>query len=289
MLKTRIIGVLVIRQGIVVQSIQFKKYLPVGKPSIAVDFLNRWGIDEIILLDIDATREQRRPNFDQISELSDFCHVPLSVGGGIRSVEDIQQLIHSGADKVVLNTVALEEPELIVQGAELFGNQCIVVSMDVKEVSTGRYEIYKNSGKDATGVRPAEFAKKVEEYGAGEIFLNAIDRDGSKQGYNIDLMQQVMDAVSIPVIICGGANHPDHFKEAMSLKVSAVAAANYFHYTEHSPIALKSYLKSSAADVRLDSYATYDGYNFGYKGRIGKKDDAILDKLRFEYIPEEII
>lgn len=289
MLKTRIVGVLVVKGGIVVQSINFREYLPVGKPSIAVDYLNKWGIDEIVLLDIDATQEKRRPRFEGICEFSEFCHVPLSVGGGIRDVEDIQRLIHSGADKVVLNTSAFENPQLITKGAKLFGNQCIVVSMDAREVASGQYGIFTNSGKNSIGITPAEFAKRVEEYGAGEIFLNSIDRDGSKKGYDIELIKQVMGEVNIPVIVCGGAGHPKHFKEAIDLNVSAVAAANFFHYTEHSPITLKSYLKSFHASVRLDSYATYEDFGFDHLGRAGKKEDSILDKLRFEYIPEEII
>lgn len=289
MLKTRIIGVLVVKGGIVVQSINFREYLPVGRPLIAVDYLNKWGIDEIVLLDIDATQKKRRPQFECVSGFSEFCHVPLSVGGGISEIEDIQRLIRSGADKVVLNTSAFENPELITEGAKLFGNQCIVVSMDAREVSPGKYELFTNSGKDPRRVTPAEFAKKMEEYGAGEIFLNSIDRDGSKKGYDIELISQVMGEVSIPVIVCGGVNHPKHFKEAIDLNVSGVAAANFFHYTEHSPITLKSYLKSFRANVRLDSYATYKNFEFDHLGRAGKKEDSILDKLRFEYIPEEII
>ena len=289
MLKTRVIGVLVVREGIVVQSINFKQYLPVGKPSIAVDYLNRWGIDEIIFLDIEATRQNRDPQFELIKMVSGCCHVPLSVGGGISKVEDIQQLIHSGADKVVLNTAAVENPKLITDGAELFGNQCIVVSIDAREVSPGKYEVFTDSGQNPTGITPVEMAKQAEDCGAGEIFLNSIDRDGSKEGYDFDLILPVVKSVNIPIIVCGGANHPQHFTEALKTDVSGVAAANYFHYTEHSPIVLKSCLKSEKAGIRLDSYATYEGFDFDHLGRAAKKDDSVLDKMRFEYIPEEII
>lgn len=289
MLKTRVIGVLVVRQGIVVQSVRFEKYLPVGKPEIAVEYLNRWDIDEIILLDIDATTEQRKPDFDLIARLSKFCHVPFSVGGGIRTVEDIQQLVHSGADKVVLNAAVFEDPKIITEGAKLFGNQCIVVSMDARKMLSGQYELFIHSGKDAIGCTPAQFAKIAEEHGAGEIFLNSIDRDGSKKGYDCALIRQVISEVNIPVIVCGGVSHPQHFQEAIELNALAVAAANFFHFTEHSPITVKSYLDTKEKDVRLDSYVQYKDFTFDSLGRISKKDDTYLEKLRFEYIPEEII
>ncbi len=171
----------------------------------------------------------------------------------------------------------------------MFGNQCIVASIDARRISPRKYEAFTNSGKMPTGFAPAELAKKAEERGAGEILLNSIDRDGSKKGYDLELIEQVMNAVNIPVIVCGGVNHPSHFQEAIELGVSAVAAANFFHYTEHSVITVKSYLKSLDDRVRLDSYATYDHSKFDLLGRAGKEEDTVLDKLRFEYIPEEII
>lgn len=289
MLKTRLVGVLVVKNGIVVQSINFRRYLPVGIPSIAVEYLNNWGIDEILLLDIDATHELRRPRYDRITECSRYCHVPFAVGGGITDVLDIERLIHSGADKVVINAAAIENPSLITQGAKLFGNQCIVVSIDARRLENGRYKVFTHSGKQLTGYSLVDFAKIAEEQGAGEILLTSIDRDGSKLGYDLEMLKQVIDSVNIPVIICGGVGHPRHFYEAMDLNVSAVAAANFFHYTEHSAIVAKNFVKSAGFDIRLGTYTTYQDFGFDVDGRVTKVNDLILEKLRFEYIPEEAI
>ena len=290
MLKKRIVATLIIKNGIVVQSIGFKTYLPVGDPRVSVEFLSKWGIDEIILLDIDASPENRKPNFDLIRGVSKRIFVPLTVGGGIKTLEDIRKLLHCGADKISINKLALENPEIIKEAAEVFGNQCIVVSVDVKINRKGKYEIFSNSGNIATGLEPMSFAKKVEELGAGEIFVNSIDRDGSKLGYDLDLIKMVSDAVKIPVITCGGVKRPQDFLEGfIKGGVSACAAGNFFHFTEHSPIILKSFLIEKGIDVRLDTYANYKDVNFMENGRIAKRPEDYLDKLRFEYISEEVI
>jgi len=287
--KRRLIGCLVVKDGLVVQSIAFKKYLPVGKPEIAVEFLNNWGIDEIILLDIDATRQGRAPDFAMVERVSKKCFVPLTVGGGIKGLEDIHHLIRHGADKVVMNTVAIKDPQLIKKSAEVFGDQCIVISIDAKKTANV-YEVFLNSGSEPTGLSAVELAKRAEKLGAGEIFLNSIDHDGSKQGYDVELIKQVADAVSIPVIACGGVGHPQHFSEGFNKAgATAVAAANYFHFTEHSPVTTKAFLREHGFDVRLDSYATYEGFEFDVMGRVSKRMEEYLDKLRFEYQPKEII
>jgi cyclase len=288
--KRRLIACLVIKNGIVVQSIGFRKYLPVGRPEIAVEFLNTWGIDEIILLNIDATAQKRGPNFKMVEAVSKKCFVPLTVGGGISDIEQMRHLIRHGADKITINTAAIKNCGLIKQASDVLGNQCIVVSMDVRKNADGKYEVFANSGRESTGMSPVELAKRAEEYEAGEIFLNSIDRDGSKQGYDVELIRQVSEAVSIPVIACGGVGHPKHFLEGLiNGKATAVAAANYFHFTEHSPITTKSFLKGKDVDVRLDSYATYDGFAFEDMGRVTKRSEEYLDKLRFEYQKEEVI
>jgi cyclase len=289
MLKTRIVGVLVVKGGIVVQSIGFARYLPVGSVAIAVEYLNRWGIDEIVLLDIDATAQGRPPQFDAIREYSKFCQVPLTVGGGIGTVADMERLVHSGADRIAINAAALENPTLIAEGARHLGSQCIVVSIDARRQQNGEYRVYSHSGTRATPYDALTCAKRAEDAGAGEIFLTSIDRDGSKQGYDLDLLGTVAAGVSVPVVVCGGAGHPRHLQEAAGTGVSGVAAANFYHYTEHSVIVAKSYLKAAGANVRLDSYVTYEGFRFDDDGRAAKIDDAALDKLRFEVIPEEVI
>lgn len=290
MLKRRIVACLVVKNGLVVQSISFKKYLPVGKSAISVEFLNRWGIDEIVLLDIDATSENRKPDFDSITDLSGKGFVPLTVGGGIKDLDDMRRLIHCGADKILINKLALLKPSIIRDASEIFGNQCIVVSFDVKVNKNGEYELFSDSGRIPTGLNPVQWAKEVERLGAGEILLNSIDRDGSKRGYDLDLIRMVCDAVTIPVIACGGADHPRHFLEVLlKTNASAVAAANFFHFFEHPPIIVKSYLRKNGVDVRLDSYADYSDIEFDFLGRAAKRIDQYLEKLRFEYIPEEII
>lgn len=289
MLKRRLTAVLVIREGMVVQSIGFAKYLPVGSPMIAAEALNRWGIDEIVMLDMSASAEGREPDYELVKKVSKKCFVPLTVGGGVRTVDEMRKLTHFGADKIAVNKAALEDPSIIEEGAKVFGDQCIVVSMDVK-VSGGGYEVFSESGKKATGKSPVEWAKEAERLGAGEILLNSIDRDGAKGGYDLELAGAVSGAVSIPVIACGGAGHPEHFLElAKATGVSALAAGNFFNFTEHSPIAVKSYLTKGGVDVRLDTYAHYRDVAFDAKGRIAKRDELYLEKLRFEYHPEEVI
>jgi len=289
MLKTRIVGVVVVKGGIAVQSIGFHRYLPLGRPSIAIEYLNRWGIDEVILLDIDATWESRPPDLRMMQECASRGQMPLAAGGGIRSLSDISGALLAGADKVVVNTAASEDSSLISEGAGYFGSQCIIVSIDAQKLSDGSYEAFTRGGSRPTGSSPAELAIEAETRGAGEVFLNSIDRDGSCQGYDLDLIRSVVDAVTIPVIACGGAGHPDHLREAMALGVSGVAAANFFHYSEHSVIVAKSYLKSRAQNIRLDSYVTYGFHTIGDDGRIRKGDDGMLQKLRFVDLPEEVI
>lgn len=291
MLKKRIIACLIVKQGIVVQSIGFQRYLPVGKPEIAVEFLNRWGIDEIVLLDIDAIRENRLISLDLIRRISHYCFVPLTVGGGIRTVEDMKKVIQSGADKVAINNAAIHTPELITKGQETFGRQCVVVSMDARKISGSGYEVFIESGQTPTGFSPRELAIEVERLGAGEIFLSSIDNDGAKQGYDLDLVREVAGAVNIPLIICSGAGNAAHLAQGLEVDgISAVAAANFFHYTEHSVTVAKSYIESNCSQpVRLETYAHYREFGFDDDARLNRKSDPELAELLFEYHPKEVI
>lgn len=290
MLKKRIAACLTIKNRIVVQSVGFNEYLPVGSPMIAAEALNRWGIDEIIILDLDATREGRKPDFDLVTEVSKKIFVPLTVGGGIQNIEDIKKLISSGADKVSINKASWLSPEIISKGARMFGSQCIAVSIDVKIKPGKGWEVVCDSGQTLMSISPVEWARKVEKLGAGEILLNSVDKDGSKIGYDINLIKAVSGAVSIPVIACGGAGHPKHFLEGIIKGgASAVAAGNFFHFEEHSPIIVKSYLVKKGIKLRLESYAAYHEAGFQANGRLSKKSGDYLDKLRFEIIKEEII
>ncbi|WP_204106202.1 MULTISPECIES: imidazole glycerol phosphate synthase cyclase subunit [Spirulina sp. CCY15215] len=290
MLNKRLIACLVIKNGIVVQSINFKQYLPIGRPEIAVEFLNSWGVDEIVLLDIDATPNKRSPNLEMVSRISRYGFVPLAIGGGIKTISDIRALVQAGADKIAINQIAIANPTVITEAARVFGCQCIIVSIDMKRNQDGEYEVFTNSGRKPTGFSPWNWAKQVESLGAGEIFLNSIDRDGCQEGYDLEVIEKVANVVSVPVIVCGGVGHPQHFVEAARIEnVSAVAAANFFHFSEHSIITTKAYLENTNINVRLDSYANYRDCLFDDNGRLAKKTDDYLENLRFEFYPKEVI
>jgi len=291
MLKKRLIAVLPLRQGIVVQSIGFQKYLPVGKPAIAVDFLNRWGVDEIVILDIEASLRGQCIDPKMVQEVSKYTQAPLTVGGGITTTSQMKELVSSGADKISINSAALRNPQLISQGAEIFGNQCIIVAIDIQKTSDGKFEIYDKSGRPTDGLDPVSYAKEVEKYGAGEILLTFVHRDGSKQGYDLELAFIISSAVSIPVIICGGVGHPQHFADGLNVpNISAVAAGNFFHFQEHSVVLAKQYISQHCSQaIRLDSYANYKESQLDASGRLQKKSDSDLEKLFYEFHPKETI
>jgi len=283
MLKKRLIPCLVMRDQIIVQSIGFQDYLPIGSPRIAIEFVSNWDVDEILLLDITAGREHKKPNLSLINELSNYCFVPLTVGGGIRELDDIKNLLQAGADKIAINTIALEQPGFIGQSAQRFGSQCIVVSMDVRINSDGKYEVVGNGGQNFTGRSPLVWAKQVQDLGAGEIFLNSVDRDGMGQGYDLELIKMVVESVSIPVIACGGVGQMAHLAAGITQAgASAVSAGNIFHFTEHSTIVAKDYLQNAGIDVRLNTAAKYDQFHFDHLGRICKKQDTELENIWFE-------
>ena len=280
MLQKRLIVCLVVKEGWVVQSINFRRYLPVGCPEIAVEFLARWNVDEIVMLDITATRVNQRPDTDLVSRVSKKCFVPLTVGGGIRCVSDIKDLTHAGADKVSINSEALNNPTLIENAAAVFGRQCIVVSIDVRRRVNGDYEVFGDGGRMPTGLHPVQWARQVEALGCGEIFLTSIERDGSKLGYDIELLRMVTEAVNVPVIACGGVGQMEHFvKGFQEGKVSAVAAANIFHFLEHSVIVAKAYLRRHGIGVRLSMPPTYAEFAFDDRGRIAKKAEFVFNEV----------
>lgn len=289
MLKTRVIGVLIVKAGRVVQSLKFSRYLPVGKPEISVEFLNKWGIDEIVLLDIDASAQKRAPDFNLINRCSKYCQVPFSVGGGIRDIEQMAKLLQSGADKIVVNSEFLVRPGLITEGSRRFGSQCMIVSIDSVSEKKGEYSVRASHVQPGLKLNPKDIAKQAEDAGAGEIFLNSVDRDGQKNGYDLDLLAEVRGAVNIPVIICGGVGHVDHLIEGINRRASAVAAANFFHFIEHSVVITKRALVENGQEVRLDTYTTYDGYEFDEDVRLTRRNEDYLTNLRFIHLPEEVI
>lgn len=288
MLKKRITATLVVKDGIVVQSIGFNRYLPVGKPAIAIEFLNIWGIDEIILLDISATAHQRHPDYKMIRNASLKCFVPLTVGGGITDIEHIKELMHCGSDKVALNQAAIHQPQLISAAAEIFGNQCVVVSIDAVKTANG-YFVYDYIAKTNLAISPAEMAKQSEGLGAGEILINSVNRDGSYAGYDKDLINSICEQVSVPVIACGGAKNANDMLDILqNTGVSAACAGNFFHFTEHSVNTTKANI-AKKTNVRLETFANYSDNRFDEELRLLKKEDCILEEMLFMRIEKEVI
>lgn len=250
MLKTRIIPTLLWKDVGLVKGTQFDSWRRVGTVLPAIKVYNTREVDELILVDITATREGHEPDYDSIVDFTAECFVPLTVGGGVKNVQQIKKLLRAGADKVAINSAAYQTPELIQQAADLFGKQCVVVSIDARTLSNGHYECYSHAGTHATGKQPDAWAKTVESLGAGEILLTSIDLDGTMQGYDLELIRQVTDSVNIPVIASGGAGSYEDMYQAINVRASAVAAASMFHFTEHTPLEAKKYLAAKGIPTR---------------------------------------
>jgi len=283
MLKKRLIASLLLRDGLIVQSFGFDRFLPIGRPRFAIENVVKWDVDEIILLDMSATPEGRCVDDQVLEMLSQYCYVPLTVGGGIKSVTDVRRIIRAGADKVSLNSHALAYPQLITETADVFGSQSVVVSIDCRKQSDGSYQVYSNSGKRASGKTVVEWARECEYLGGGEIYLNSIDRDGHRQGYDTELIEIVSDAVDVPVIACGGVGTFGHFAPGITAGASAVAAANIFQHIEHSTILAKAHMVKAGIDVRLDSQAKYDNREFDGNGRLVMLDAKRLAEVEFQH------
>lgn len=251
MLKIRIIPVLLWdRQGLV-KGKQFDSSRVVGSVVQAIRVFNMREVDELVLLDVRATAEDRLPDIEMIDDLADDCCVPFTVGGGIRNIDDVTRLLRAGADKVIINTAALEHPELISRITDRFGCQCVVVSIDCKKLPDGRYEVYTHSGSRPTGIDPVTHALDMEKRGAGEILLTSIDRDGMMEGYDIDLIRSVADAVSVPVIASGGCGTYEHMAQALHEgKATAIAAGAMYQFTQKTPREAKLYLQGKGFPVR---------------------------------------
>lgn len=288
MLKKRIAANLVVRNGIVVQSKNFTNFLPIGKPAIAIEYLNQWGIDEIILTDITASSEGRGPDFESIRNATRNCYVPLTVGGGINNLNQIKELMQCGADKISINQAALYNKQLITDAAHIFGDQCVVVSVDILRTESG-YKVYDYLKKDILPIDLIGYIKDLQNHGAGEILVNAVHKDGTYTGYDIDLMNIVCRNVSIPVIGLGGAKNAKDFLEVFEkTKVSAASAANFFHFTEHSVNTTKAIVHKEL-DIRLETYADYLDAVFDHNMRLIKKDEEILENMLFLKIEKELI
>ncbi len=251
MLKVRIIPTLLWKQVGLVKGVGFDSWRRIGTLMPAVKVYNTREVDELMLLDITATAEDREPDYATIEELSAECFVPLTVGGGVRSVDMVRNMLRAGADKIAINSAAYDAPSLIRESADRFGSQCIVVSIDARRAVDGTYECFSRSGTRPTGREPGACAREAERLGAGEILITSIERDGTMQGYDLALTRRVTENVSIPVIASGGAGNYQHFVDAIShTGASAVAAASIFHFTEQTPLEAKRYMASRNIPVR---------------------------------------
>ena len=252
MLAKRIIPCLDVRDGRVVKGVHFVNLRDAGDPVELAAYYDREGADELVFLDITASHEERDTRVELAGQTGDEVFIPYTIGGGISSLEDIRNILKAGADKVSINTAAVNDPPLITRAAERFGSLCIVVAVDARGRGDGTWEVFTHGGRTATGIDAIEWVRRVEALGAGEIMLTSMDRDGTKLGYDIPVTRAVCDAVSIPVIASGGAGNLEHLAEAIELTgCDAVLAASIFHYEEHTIAEAKEFLASRGIEVRL--------------------------------------
>jgi cyclase len=252
MLKTRIIPCLDVADGLVVKGVNFVGLVDAGDPVEAAKAYDAAGADELCFLDIHATHENRGTMFDLVNRTAEECFMPLTVGGGVRTSEDVRNLLLAGADKVSFNSAAVANPDVLTDAALRFGSQCIVCAIDAKTVEPGRWEIFTHGGRKPTGIDAVEFARTAAEKGAGEILLPSMDRDGTKDGYNLPLTRAISDAVSVPVIASGGVGNLDHLVEGVTEGgASAVLAASIFHFGTYTIGEAKAHMAAAGIPMRL--------------------------------------
>lgn len=250
MLTKRIIPCLDVKEGRVVKGVSFVSLRDAGDPVELARFYDKQGADELVFLDISASHEGKETMVEVVKTVATELSIPFTVGGGIRTLEDMKRMLRAGADKVSLNTAALDRPELIKEGADYFGSQCIVIAIDAKR-SGNHWDVYTHGGRNKTEWDAVEWAKKSVELGAGEILLTSMDKDGSKDGFDIELTKAVRDAVEVPVIASGGAGNREHFAEVFKqADADAALAASIFHYKETSVAEVKDYLRKEGVNVR---------------------------------------
>ena len=252
MLKKRIIPCLDVNNGRVVKGINFINLIDAGDPVEQAKIYNDQGADEICFLDISASNENRNTMLEVVKKTTENCFVPLTVGGGVRTIEDINNLLLAGADKVSINTAAVTNENLITESAQRFGSQCIVVAVDAKKINNDKWEVFTHGGRNPTGKDVLKFVQKMEAFGAGEILLTSMDRDGTKKGYDLDLTKKISNLVNIPVIASGGVGSLEHLQQGIKIgKANAVLAASIFHFGEFSIQDAKKYLDSKGIPVRI--------------------------------------
>jgi cyclase len=251
MLKARIIPCLDVKDGRVVKGVNFVDLRDAGDPVEQARVYDAAGADELCFLDITASHEKRDIILDVVARTAEVCFMPLTVGGGVRTTDDIRRLLLAGADKVSINTAAVDNPDFVREAAEKFGTQCIVVAVDAKRAAPGSFEVYVHGGRTPTGLDAVDWAKRMTDYGAGEILLTSMDRDGTKQGYDIELTRRIVDAVPVPVIASGGVGTLDHLVEGVrDGHASALLAASIFHFGTYSIAEAKAHLARAGIPVR---------------------------------------
>ena len=251
-LAKRIIPCLDVDRGRVVKGIQFVDLVDAGDPLEQAHVYNREGADELVFLDITATHEKRGIMLDVVRRTAEQIFIPLTVGGGIRTLEDMREMLHAGADKVTINSAAIKTPNLITECAQAFGSQCVVVAIDMKRRSTGGWEVYTHGGRRATGIDGLNWAKEAQERGAGELLVTSMDRDGTQVGYDIELLRRLDQLVQLPVIASGGAGTRAHLRDALLIgRAHAVLAASIFHFRKITISEVKQFLYEAGVPVRL--------------------------------------
>ncbi len=251
MLKARVIPCLDVKDGRTVKGINFVDLIDAGDPVEQAKIYDEQGADELCFLDITASHENRDTIFDVVNRTAEQCFMPLTVGGGVRTVENIRKLLLAGADKVSINTAAVHRPEFVREAAEKFGTQCIVVAIDAKSTGPSKWEIFTHGGRESTGIDAVEWAKQMTSLGAGEILLTSMDRDGTRQGFDIPLTRTIADAVTVPVIASGGVGTLDHLAAGICEgHATAVLAASIFHFGEFSIGEAKSHMAQAGVDIR---------------------------------------
>ena len=251
MLKYRIIPCLDVKDGRVVKGVNFENLTDAGDPVSQAQFYYQAGADELCFLDINASKENRSTMFEMVKKVAEKCFIPFTVGGGVSKIEDFSTLLKCGADKVSINSSAIENPKLISDASRKFGAQCVVVAIDVKKNSSGNYEVFTRGGSKATGLDAINWAIESQKLGAGEILLTSMDRDGTKSGYDLELIKKITSVINIPLIASGGVGTLDHLAEGLKSGASAVLAASIFHFKTHSVQEAKQYLNIQNLAVRI--------------------------------------